>query len=494
MARPQVPGAWILSVTAVSRPGGTYPFAPAPGRPAAISVPALCDVTVVLTHPSIGDRVRVQVWLPRVSWNGRFQATGGGAFAAGEFARGLAPAVRKGYAAASTDAGVQTRRSGPPTWALHYDGTINAELLTNFASRSVHEMSQIGEQVTTRFYGRPAAYSYFNGCSTGGRQGLMEAQRYPADFDGILAAAPAISWDRLSVAQLWPQVVMNQTRTYPTTCEFDTFNRAAIAACDDGVADGIIARPEACGFDPHQLVGRTLTCHGRKVSISQADADVVRRIWDGPRTTSGEQLWHGLLPGTPFSWLAATTKPPLRPRHGAPFAVAQDWIRYFVKQQPGFDTSTVGYSEFERLFRQSHARYSRVIGTDDPDLSAFRAAGGKMITWHGLADQVIFPQDTVDYRRRVEAAMGGPQATDRFYRVFLAPGAGHCSGGTGPTPTGPLAALVAWVEHGHAPDTLPAATTNAYRRKVTSNLCRYPQTAHSSTPGTLHSPATPDCS
>jgi feruloyl esterase len=475
VARPRVAGARILSVSAVGRPGRALAVPPGPGHPAAGGVPAVCDVTVVLTHPGLGDRVRVQVWLPRASWNGRFLATGGGAFAAGEFERRLAPAVRDGYAAASTDAGVRTRRSAPPAWALRHDGTINEGLLTNFADRSVHEMSQIGEQVTTRFYGRPAAYSYFNGCSTGGRQGLMEAQRHPADFDGILAASPAINWDRLSVAQFWPQVVMNETGVYPTACEFDAFNRAAIAACAG--ADGVIGRPEHCRYDPGGLVGRTVVCHGRTVRISQATADVVRKIWDGPRTRSGRQLWYGLPRGAPFTWLAATAKAPFGKRHGAPFPVAEDWIRYFLKQQPGFDTSSIGYPEFEQLFQQSRARYDASIGTDAPDLSAFRAAGGKMITWHGLADRVVFPGGTVDYRRRVEADMGGAHATDEFYRVFLAPGADHCSGGTGPVPTDPLGALVDWVEHGHAPDTLPAATTDAQRRKITRDLCRYPETA-----------------
>ncbi|MEU0556687.1 tannase/feruloyl esterase family alpha/beta hydrolase [Dactylosporangium sp. NPDC006015] len=483
LSRPSLPGTRILAMSAVAHPDGMDARASRPGRPVASGVPAFCDVTIILTHPPLRDRVRVQVWLPQSTWNGRFQATGGGAFAAGEFERALVPAVRRGYAAASTDAGVPSTAKSPPVWAQRHDRPINDGLLANFAYRSVHEMSRIGKQVIAGFYGRPPAYSYFTGCSTGGRQGLTEAQRYPGDFDGILADAPAIAWNRLTLAQFWPQVVMNEAGTYPTACEFAAFNRAAIAACDtdDGRLDGIIGRPDTCRFDPGRLVGTSVRCHGRTIRISRVDADIVGRIWDGPTTRTGERQWYGLPRGASFSWLAGTTKPLFGPRHGAPFPVAADWIHYFLLRQPHLDVSTIGYAEFERLFEESQARYGAVIGSDDPDLSAFRAAGGKMITWHGLADPAVFPQGTVDYRRRVESAMGGGEATDRFYRVFLAPGVGHCSGGAGPVPTDPHAALVDWVEHDRAPDTLPAATTGAHPH-LSGVLCRYPQQATAGRP------------
>lgn len=490
---PQVSGVRILSVTAVGHPGG-FAYLDGGTRHVVTGLPPFCDVSVALTHLGVGDRVGLRVWLPRRSWNGRFQATGGGGFSAGGSERALVPAVREGYAVATTDAGARTRRLGRPDWALNRDGTVNEALLENFAHRSVHEMSVIGKQLTASFYGRPAAYSYWTGCSTGGRQGLMEAQRYPTDFNGILAAAPAINWDRLTVAQFWPQVVMNEAHVYPTACEFDAFNRAAVAACDgdDGVTDGIVSRPERCGFDPNTLVGSSVVCHGRTVRVSQTDADIVRKIWDGPTSTSGRQLWYGLLRGTPFTPLAATAKPPFGSRHGAPFPIAENWIRYFLLQQPDYATSNIDHVEFERLVQWSRARYNAVIGTDNPDLSAFRAAGGKLITWHGLADRIVFPQGTIDYRRRVEGHMGDARAIDRFYRVFLAPGVGHCYGGHGPVPTDPLTALTAWVEHGHAPDTLPAATTGTGGRKITTSLCRYPQITHRSN-GTTDGAAGADC-
>ncbi len=259
------------------------------------------------------------------------------------------------------------------------------------------------------------------------------------------------------------------------------------------MTDRVISQPENCRFDPNRLIGQTLTCENTTVQISRADAEVVREIWDGPRTRAGKRLWYGLLRGTPFDPLAATAAAPDGTRRGVPFPPADDWVRYFLERRPDFDTSTIGYRQFERLFQQSGARYNSVIGTDDPDLSAFRDAGGKMITWHGLADRLIFAQGTADYRRRVEAKMGGARATDRFYRVFLAPGADHCFGGIGPVPTDPLAAVVDWVEHGHAPDTLPAATTNAEGQTITRNLCRYPLVSRYTGHGDPNSAASHHC-
>jgi Tannase and feruloyl esterase len=465
LKQPDVPGARVLSFTA--DPKEADPL---------LGVPAYCDVSVELTHPGEHDRVLVQVWLPLTRWNGRFQGTGGGGFSSGFFARALAPAVANGYAAASTDGGHGPDMGGPPTWALDEHGRVDTGLLLNFASRSVHDMTVVGKTVTARFYGRPATHSYWNGCSGGGRQGLMEAQRHPTDYDGILAGAPAINWPRFLVAAQWPQVVMQQEHTFLTACEFEAVNAAAIEACDarDGVRDGVVEEPAHCDFDPHSLVGTTLDCDGVRRTITADEAAVVRKIWDGPATAEGVRLWHGISPGTSFAALAGTVIRPDGTIVGSPFYLPDNWIRYFLAQDPDFDTSQITYRDFPRIFQRSYARYNRVIGTDDPDLSRFAAAGGKLLVWHGLADQLIFPGGTVDYRERVDQALGGTQRVDQFFRLFLAPGVDHCGGGRGPVPSDPLAALVDWVEHGRAPDTLPAATTDPAGGAVTRNLCRYP--------------------
>jgi Tannase and feruloyl esterase len=476
VAQPVVPGATVQSISGVLVPAGTDQI---PGGPAIPNVPAHCEVTVFLAHPGAGDHVRVAVWLPTSGWNGRYEGTGGGGYAAGEFDFALAPALQQGYAAASTDAGVSANAASPAAWALRPDGSVNLPLLVDFAYRSQHDMAVAAKQVIAGFYGRAAAYSYWNGCSTGGRQGLMEAQRYPADYNGILAAAPAINWDRFIPAEFWPQVVMNQAKDFPSSCEFDAFTRAAVTACDrsDPVAGGIIDDPGACRFDPRSLIGTQVACNGRTLTITAADAEVVRRIWQGPTGPGGRQLWYGLTKGAPFEGLAGTATAADGSGVGVPFPIAQTWISYFLKQDPAFDTTGITPAGFVPLFRQSELEYNRIIGTDDPDLRAFQAAGGKMVTWHGLADPLIFPQGTVNYYQRVQAASGGARDVDSFYRLFLAPGVGHCGGGNGPAPTDPLTAVVNWVEKGQAPSTLAAATTDSTGAAVARNLCAYPETA-----------------
>ncbi|MEU2281514.1 DUF6351 family protein [Streptomyces sp. NPDC013178] len=472
-------GTTVENVTAVRHAAGTVDVPEVWPLPAdhVDDVPAFCDMTVTLTHPGAGDHAKVRVWLPLRGWNGRLQTIGGSAYAAGDYGKGLANAVKNGYAAATTDAGVSTYVD--TSWALNSDGQVNAELLENFADRSEHEAAVIAKEVIGRFYGRPASYAYFNGCSTGGRQGYMEAQRHPDDYDGILANAPAVHWDEFEVATLWPQVVMNQEKTYPTPCELDAFTNAAVKACDplDGAEDGLVDAPERCGFDPRSLIGAKVPCEGRELTVTAADAAVVRKIWDGPRTTSGKKLWSGVPVGAALSGLAGTTPPDADGNvKGAPFPVPAAWIATWLQKQPSFDVSTITYSRFTQLFKQSEAEYDRVIGTDDPDLSAFRDAGGKLLTWHGQADEYIPTQGSVEYRRQVERKMGGVKKVDDFYRLFLAPGTPHCglNNGSGAT-VDDLGALRTWVEHGKAPQTLPATLRNASGDQITRNLCSYPQ-------------------
>ena len=463
-------GARVVSVTAEARAAGTYTFPPtALGAPDPITdVPDWCDVTVTLTHPGAADRVAVKVGLPqdRTLWTGRFQAVGGSAYQAGNFGAPLVQGVKDGYATASTDAGVG--EAIDVSWALKPDGGLNKPLLTNFASRSVHDLAVVGKDVTKKFYAKPASYSYWNGCSTGGRQGYLAAQDYPRDFQGILADAPAVNWDRFAVATLWPQVVFHEEGVSPTTCELDAFNEAAVDACDtvDGVSDGIIDDPQACRWDPRELVGTQVDCGEQKFTISADLAEAVRKIWAGPVSTSGHKLWYGPNKGADFSSLA---KP------GEPFIVADLWVKNFVERDLDLDTTALTYEQFDQIFRSSQQQFHDVIGSDDPDLSEFAQAGGKLLSWHGQADQLIPTQGTVDYRERVERRFGGSERVDRFYRLFLLPGVAHCGGGAGPQATDPLGALVNWVEKGKAPATLATSATREDGTVVTRDVCGYPQ-------------------
>ncbi|EYT81813.1 tannase [Streptomyces sp. Tu 6176] len=458
-------GTKVESVTTVRQEGGTIKGTGFLGG-SVDGVPAFCDVTVTLTHPGDNDHAKVRTWLPVKGWNGRLQALGGAAYAAGDNGVGLGTAVKGGYAAATTDAGVgDVLDIG---WALNSKGKVNTGLLKNFADRSQHETALVAKQVIDSVYGKAPSYAYFTGCSTGGRQGYMEAQRHPGDYDGILANAPAVNWDEFEVATLWPQVVINQEKNRPTDCEFKAFNQAALQACDklDGVKDGLISDAAHCNFDPRRLIGTKVVCEGKEETISAADAAVVRKIWDGPRTTSGKKLWYGLPVGADFSGLAGAD----------PFGVPAAWTASWVAKQPGLDVSKLTYDQFTRLFKQSQAEFDKVIGTDDPNLSAFRKSGGKLLTYHGQADPFIPTQGTVDYRERVERTLGGTHRVDDFYRLFLAPGTAHCGldGGN----VNDLAALTQWVEHGKAPKTLTANLTTADGKTVTRDLCRYPLVSH----------------
>ncbi|KAH8806073.1 Tannase/feruloyl esterase [Xylogone sp. PMI_703] len=432
-----------------------------------------CLVNVTYTHPGRNDTVLTQVWLPLQGWNSRFQGTGGGGYAMGLFDQFLAPAVSQGYAAASTNGGVSSDEYSPATWALTSPGNVNYGLLVNFASQCLNDMPLIGKAVTASFYGTPAQYSYWNGCSTGGRQGVLSAQRYPTNYDGILAAAPAIQWTRFIPGLHWPQVVMHEEGVYPPLCEIAEVTAAAVRACDeiDGVADGVIAAPGLCRFDPHSLVGQSFSCNGEARTISSQTATVVQKIWQGPQTRDGSFIWYGYNPDVNLSSVANTTQYPNGTGASNPFLIGETWISYFLSKDPTLDVSKISYEDYGAFTHQSIQEYNTIIGTDDPDLSAFKAAGGKMITWHGVSDELIPTNNTIRYYETVKSL--DIQVED-YYRVFLAPGVGHCGGGVGFYPDDALGALVQWVENGTAPVTLPATSLTSGRKQP---LCKYPLVA-----------------
>lgn len=478
-----IPGAEVISIDGTERRNYTVPAVPGL-LPNPIYGLDICEVNVVLSHTGAQDKVLVTVWLPLENWNGRFQATGGSAYAAGDFGAALGPAVQLGYSSASTDAGAGDSLNplSPAGWALRPDGTVDWNALSNFAYRSVYDVGTVGKEVTEQFYGIKPRYSYWNGCSTGGRQAMVAAQRYPDLFDGILAGAPAINWATYVVAEQWPQVVMTEEGIFPSPCELKFFTDAAISQCDelDGIKDGVITNPDICHFDPYRLVGAKVTCDGKHITISEATAKVVVKILEGPFDSTGLSYWYGLNVGAPLDTLANTTEVNGR-RVGFPLFVSDDWIRYWLAQDPNYNTSNIDYATLGDLFVRSKAEYDDVIGTNNPDLSGFENTGGKLIVWQGLADQIIFPKGTINYRNRVERLMGGSAKVDEFFRLFLAPGVDHCAGGTtvGAVPSDVLQALVTWVEDKKAPNTLAAVVTNSTTgTKMGRILCPYPQIAY----------------
>jgi feruloyl esterase len=468
MAAAQTPVRTCESLASVTLPNTTIESAAV--TPGANGRAGFCRVNAVLTHPPAGDRIHVWIGLPASGWNGKFEGVGGGGFAGGN-PNGVAGPAAQGYAAGSTDTG---HEGGSGRFALDANGRLNWLLIRDNAYLGIHEMTITGKALAEAFYGRAPQHSYFNGCSTGGRQGLSEAQRFPADYDGILSGAPAINWTRLHVEQMWGHVVMAQLNNYVPQCKFAAAQAAAVAACDadDGVRDGVIENPRACTFDPKQLVG---TSAGACGDFTDRDAEVIRRIWQGPRRQDGSFLWYGLQRGADFSGLSSTGGTPLT---GRPNPITMEWWRYFLTKDPQWEWNVLTPALYEQYWDQSVEEFSSVLATDNPDLSAFRDRGGKIVLWHGWSDQLIYPEGTIDYYQRVQKLMGGAESTARFARLFLAPGVGHCGGGPGPAPAGPFDAVVRWVEQGQPPEVLPAEKRDpsgaVIRRRP---LCQFPLVA-----------------
>jgi pimeloyl-ACP methyl ester carboxylesterase len=473
---PYVPDAKVVSITSKQKNNFTV-LASSPFLLQDVSDLNICEVNVTIAHRNADDEVLIQIWLPLNNWNGRFLAVGGSAWATGLGDLSLAPVAKQCFAAAYTNAGLSGDPSSPGAWALKGNEEVNWALLSNFASRSVHDLAIVGKAITASYYGMTAKYSYWNGCSTGGRQGLIAAEKYPNDFDGILAGSPAINWPDYVVAEYWPQVVMKEEKEFPSLCELDGVVQAAIAACDelDGVKDNVITDLTQCKFDPFTTVGSKVQCDGKDVTITHSVASIVRKIWDGPKTTTGASLWYGLTIGAPMDFLANTAVEN-GTGVGDPFFVSEQWISYFLENDPNFDGSKVDSAEIRALFSESSRRYGGVIGSANPDLSGLQRSGGKLLVWHGEADPVIFPQGTTQYRQRVEKAMGGGSKIDEFFHLFLALGVDHCDQGATPgaVPSNPFGALMSWVENGTAPDLLSAETVPSAQAHFTRKICRYP--------------------
>lgn len=442
--------------------------------PPTATTPGYCAVKLTVNNPPSNDAVRVGVFMPD-NWNGRFQAIGGGGFVGGNPDAPSDAALQAGYATAGTDTG-HAGSGGNGAFALNPDGRLNWQLINDFSYLGVHEMTTTAKAVIAAYYGGGPQYSYFNGCSTGGRQGMMEAQRYPTDYDGIASASPAINWDRFMVAQMWGEMEMNLAGDFIPQCKFAAANQAAVAACDglDGVDDGIIGDWKDCSFDARSLIGTVTACG----TITATDANLLNKIWDGPRDPEGNFLWWGLLPGAAFNILDNTVPGPGGTTQPAPFLISLNHFIYWLAQNPSFDWRTMTYAQFLQFWQQSIDLYNSVIGTSNPDLSAFRDAGGKIVGWVGTYDQFIYPQGSIDYYGRVVSEMGGLQKTRKFFRFFIAPGVAHCGGGAGAAPADPFGALVGWVEHNRAPKDLLGVKRDASGNIVmTRPVCPYGENA-----------------
>jgi hypothetical protein len=450
-------------------------------QPASASTTAYCRVDFTFSGesgPSAGylpgqsQHLIIRVGLPpnsvditagAVPWNGKNRDIGGGGFAGAVGA--VTSSTNLGYVGTSTDTGHSAAQGG--SFALNPDGTLNVGLIEDFASDGIHEQHVWGVNLARAYYGTDPIRKYWIGCSTGGRQGHYQAQNFPRDFDGILAGANAYNWDRFITAELWPQVVMNQWVGGPiASAKLNAVTNAATLACDaqDAIpGDGFIQDPRACTYSAKSFL---CSAYGGSSSdpncLNPREVSAVNQIWNGPTDAQGNRVWYGLERGASLSGGLAGTNP---------FSIATDHFRFWIHQDPNFDWHTVTYASFVNDMLTSIAKFNDVIGTDD-DLNAFHSAGGKMITYHGLADQLIFPRGTYHYYNTV--AQGNYQATQTFYRFFPYPGNAHCGGGTGPQIDAEalFSRLVDWVENGVAPDFVVASQTTPVAR--TRKICMYP--------------------
>ncbi|MEZ5401407.1 MAG: tannase/feruloyl esterase family alpha/beta hydrolase [Bryobacteraceae bacterium] len=448
-----------------------------PGAKPMLNLPAFCRVTGTI-RPTPDSDIRFEIWLP-AEWNGKFQGVGNGGFAGAISYGGLAGAIRHGYAAASTDTGHQAGGIDA-RWALGHP-----EKIADYGWRAIHEMTVAAKAIVKAHYGKPASKSYFSSCSNGGRQALMEAQRFPEDYDGIIAGAPANYITRLLALMITMEKALAAPGAHIPPAKLPAIQMASLAACDtrDGVADGVVENPAGCRPDYS-----TLACSGAEndTCLTRPQLDALRTITGGLVDRHGKRLFPPVSFGGESEqggWLAWITGPRLE--QSAAFGFGTQFFKNMVYSDPDWD-----YRKFDldRDMAAAKKKMGPVLDAVDPDLSRFERRGGKLILYHGWCDAAIPAENTINYYRSVEKKMGSKK-TLGFVRLFLAPGVQHCGGGAGPSSFGQggpsgrependlNAALEQWVEHGSAPERVIAAKVEQGVTVRTRPLCAYPAVA-----------------
>jgi feruloyl esterase len=409
--------------------------------------------------PTGDSDIKVEVWLPESGWNGKFQAVGNGAFSGSIAYPAMGAALSRGYAAASTDTG---HEGNTAKFALGHP-----EKLIDFGWRSVHEMTVASKSVVAAYFGAPPKYSYWNGCSAGGRQAMTEAQRFPADFDGIIAGAPGLDWTgRATQAVRIAQAVEANPAGRLLQSERQILHRAVLEACDalDGVKDGLIDNPSRCRFDPSVIQCKT---EGQTGCLTAPQVQTARLMYSPLKNVRTGREIAGVFPGSELGWTDLGWTASAR-------ATGLDQFRYIVFANPSW---TVQQFSAESDAARAEEADGNVLNALDPNLKPFIDRGGKLIQYHGWGDPQISPGNSAQYYETAVAASGGATKVTASYRLFLAPGMGHCSGGEGPNTFDMVSALERWVESGTAPDRIEASHSTGGRVDRTRPLCPYPQVA-----------------
>jgi feruloyl esterase len=482
-------GSFVPPATGRGRGGAPAPYG---------DLPAFCRVAATL-RPTSDSAINIEVWMPvnasakteataAAGWNGKLEALGGQGWAGAIGYAGLRDALRRGYAATATDSG---HSGGTGTFALEHP-----EQLADFAYRSAHEMTLAARAIVTAFYGNGPRFSYWDGCSTGGRMALTEAQRFPDDFDGIIAGAPA-NFSSHQAAQMMSVALAvhppsrdasaaaeasvdrsspgggrsADEASYIPPAKYALIHSAVIDACDahDGVKDGVIEDPSTCKFDP-----KALECKGDDAPTCLTAPQVVaaRKIYApivNPRTK--QPIFPGLAPGSELAWGTVAGPQPL--------AFPQEIYKFIVFRNPAWDYRTL---DLDVDVARAEQAYGGMMDAVNPDLKAYFAHGGKLLQYHGWSDQAVAPVNSINYYRSVVDRLG--RATvERSYRLFMVPGMTHCVGGEGTSSFDSLGVLERWVEQGQAPAQIRASRITNGVVTRTRPLCPHPQIARYSGTG-----------
>jgi feruloyl esterase len=449
-----------VTITAAEAvPAGPFQVqSPVPGGPPPppVTLPTYCRIAAVLT-PSADSHIEMELWMPTADWNGKFEAVGNGGFMGAISYSAMTAALREGYATAASDTG---HKGGSASFALGHP-----ERRIDFAYRAVHEMTVKSKALIAAYYGRQARLAYWNGCSTGGRQGLKAAQRFPEDFDAIVAGAPANYETHLHAwtVALAMNVIKDDKNILPAST-YPILNQAVLAACDaqDGVKDGLLNDPRQCHFD-----SSTLLCSGSGAAncLTAEQVEAVKKIYAPLRTRSGELIFPSLEPGSELAW-------GLQVGGNAPNSIGQDTFMYLTYGDPKWDWHTF---DVDRDTAAADKKDDGMIDAIDPDLLQFKARGGKLLMYHGWNDTGIAPENSINYYSSVLKKMGAKQ--DGWFRLFMAPGMQHCGGGPGPNQANWMGALERWRESGTAPDMVIASHVTGGTVDMSRPLCPYPQVA-----------------
>ncbi|MCX6629210.1 MAG: tannase/feruloyl esterase family alpha/beta hydrolase [Candidatus Solibacter sp.] len=478
LAKLALPNATITLAQSVAPGAFTQPAGGGGGgrgpAPSFTNLPAFCRVAATLKPTSDSD-IKMEVWLPRTGWNGKFEVVGNGGWAGNIGYVNMGRALVDGYAAAGTDTG---HTGGSASFAYGHP-----EKMLDFGWRAVHETTVKGKAIIQALYGNPTKLSYFNGCSTGGRQAMNAVQNFPEDFNGVIAGAPVNPMTRLHAGSLYNTIYAHKDEAnYIPPSKYPMIHKAVLDACDalDSVKDGLIENPLACHFDP-----KVLECKGEDgpACLTAAQVGLAKAIYGGavnPRTK--EQIYPGWSPGSELGWRVTAGPEPEGP--------AVDTYRYVVFQDPNWDWHTLN---FDGDIALSDKRGNATINAVETDLSPFFAHGGKLLMFHGWSDPNVAPRNTVNYYNQVADTMGGASKISGSVRLFMMPGMAHCGGGEGPNDFDKIAVIDQWVQTGKAPDSIVASHATDGKVDRTRPLCPFPQVAQYKGTGSIDDAANFTC-